>query len=276
MASGASVLQLLIAFSGLSAKVLTAACGDLPSRVPDTYADESFLQDIQQRTDIMPAVTEKGDEKEEFLQEILQQMAAKLPRDGMSGVKQSTVEDLNGDGLPEIYLSALNGYDYHIYYYLDGDMYEVEDLTPWTWTNSLEYTEDGHLLLRAFSHTTGTAGIEQYRIYEWTAQGYHMKEDLWRIPIDWDMEGEPVDFACFSAEEPIDPAPYEEGSDTEWMISQEEYEKKLENLGHRWTVFADGYYWSETWWSLHHSEDETKIEDEKYRRIQEQILSWEE
>lgn len=275
MASGASVLQLLIAFSGLSAKVLTAACDDLPLQVPDTYVDESFLQDIPQQTDIMPATAEKGNEKEEFLQEILQQMAAQLPRVDMSGVKESTVEDLNGDGLPEIYLSALNGYDYHVYYYLDGEMHEVEDLRPWTWTSYLEYTEDGHLLMSAFSHTTGTAGIEQYRIYEWTAQGYHMKEDLWRIPIDWEWEGwegVPVDFAYFSSEVPIDPSP----DDEKGRISQEEYEKKLEDLGHRWTVFADGYYWSETWLSLHHSEDETKIEDEKYGRIQEQILSWHE
>lgn len=273
MASCASILQLIIAFSGLSAQVLTASCDDLPSQVPDMFEDEALLQDTPQQMKAVPLETKDTEVGEGSSQDILQQMAEMLPRDDLSGVKESAVKDLNGDGVPEIYLSALNGYDYHVYYYLDGEMYSVKDLAPWTWTSCLEYTESGLLVLSAFSHTTGTAGIQQYRIYEWTATGYQMTEDLWRVPIDWDWEGTPIDFTYFSSETPIDPS---SDKDTELMISQEEYEQKIKSLDSRWTVFADGYYWSETWWSLHHGEDEDKVADEKYRRIQEQILSWEE
>lgn len=274
MASCAGILQLLIAFSGLSAKVLTVACDDLPSQVV-TVDDSSSSQNTQQQISEMPSAVEESDEDDGSLQDILQQMAAMLPEDGiMSAVNKSTVEDLNGDGVPEIYLSAGSGWDYYVFYYLDGEMRSVEDLTPWAWSSNLQYAENDSLVMSAFPHTTGTAGIRQYRIYEWTAAGYQMTEDLWRIPTEWEGEGEPVGFVYLSSNVPIDPFPFEEGDYPELTISQEEYEQKIEKLGRLSEIFTDGYFWGPDWWSQHTDSEDNM--DAVYRRIQEQILSWEE
>lgn len=206
------------------------------------------------------------------VQSELIQMAIMLPREDMY-LNKCKVEDYNGDGLPEVYLAAASGWEYHVYYYLDGEMHMVEDLEPWAWSSDLCITEDGHLELYTWAHTMGTEGIAQHRIYEWTPEGYRLTEDLWSEPDERDGDGTVLSCVYFSSKSALDPFASHEEDNEELQISQVEYEQKIENLGKLTSVFSDDDEWGWDFWEQHEYDDDS-AKDELYRKVQEQILSW--
>lgn len=206
------------------------------------------------------------------VQSELLQMAAMLPQEDISNMylDKCKVEDYNGDGLPEIYLAAASGWEYHVYYYLDGEMRAVEDLEPWAWTSSLCISADGHLVLYTWPHTMGTEGNYNYRIYDWTDEGYCLAEDLWSQRGEyWDETV--LGCVYFSSKSAFDPFP--DRDYVELQISQEEYEQEIENLGSLTSVFKDGLEWGWDFWQENDYDDELVL-DGIYREIQEEILNW--
>lgn len=194
------------------------------------------------------------------------QMAAKMPQDDSIYINTSAVIDLNEDGMPEVCLAASSGWKYYVYYYLDGDVCSVEDLTPWAWSSNLCYTTDNRLVMCAYAHTTGTAGIAQYRVYEWTPTGYHMAEDLWSMPCEWDSYGNPVSLEYISSEKAIDPFEMEDYS--ELLITQQEFDQKIADFGELTSIFYEGgSLYTDAW-------EQDAEADEIYRGIQKEILNW--
>ena len=209
------------------------------------------------------------------MQSELLQMAVMLPREDIYNMylDKCKVEDYNGDGLPEVYLAAGSGWEYHVYYYLNGEMYTVEGLEPWAWSSNLYVTADGRLVLYTWPHTMGTAGNYNYRIYEWTDEGYRLTEDLWSEPDDWDWDGTVLSCVYFSNKTAFDLLPGQDEDYAELQIPQEEYEQKIECLGNLTSVFEDEPQWGWDFWQENDSEDEL-VMDGIYREIQEEILSW--
>lgn len=192
-----------------------------------------------------------------------------LPKDDLVYIDRSIVEDINADGMPEVCLGAGSGWEYRVYYYLDGSVLQVEGLTPWTWSSGLCRTADGDLVMCAFPHTTGTEGILQYRIYEWGQTGYSLKEDLWRIPTEWDGEEQRITgFDYISSRTCIDP--FGDAAYADSLITQAEFEQRIENLGEMTSVFdSDSAKEWRDW-----EEDEPANVDEIYESIREEILNW--
>lgn len=208
------------------------------------------------------------------MQSELLQMAIMLPREDINNMHLDNckVEDYNGDGLPEVYLAAASGWEYHVYYYLDGEMRTVKDLEPWAWSSDLCITADGHLVLYTCPHTMGTEGNYNYRIYEWTDEGYCLAEDLWSQRGEyWDETV--LNCVYFSSKSAFDPFASHKEDNEELQIPQEEYEQKIENLGSLTSVFGDGLEWGWDFWQENDYEDELVL-DGIYREIQEEILNW--
>lgn len=196
----------------------------------------------------------------------LYKMAVLMPQDDSIYINASAVIDLNEDGMPEVCLAASSGWEYYVYYYLDGDVCSVEGLIPWAWSSNLCYTTDKRLVMCVYAHTTGTAGIAQYRVYEWTSAGYQMAEDLWSKPNEWDRYGNPVSLEYISSKEAIDPFEMEDYSDL--LITQQEFDQKIADFGELTSIFYDGEsLYSDAW-------EQDVDTDEIYREIQKQIWSW--
>lgn len=201
------------------------------------------------------------------LQDPLYDFAASLPHDENLYINDSRIVDLNEDGMPEVYISAGSGWQYCVYYYLDGEVFTLDDLTPWAWSSDLRYTSNGKLVMSAYSHTTGTAGIMQYRIYEWEPEGYFLVEDLWRTPTEWNEKGEPIGFNFISADRCIDP--YVDKVDSAWLITGTEYEQKIADFGEMKSLlspYEDS--WDLEWWQEHENADDIYVEIEK------ELLNW--
>lgn len=209
------------------------------------------------------------------MQSELLQMAVMLPREDIYNMHldKCKVEDYNGDGLPEVYLAAASGWEYHVYYYLDGKMYSVEALEPWAWSSDLCISADEHLVLYTWPHTVGTDGNYTYRIYEWTESGYRLTEDLWSEPEERDWEGTVLSCVYFSSKTAFDPFSFGDGDYEQLLIPQEEYEQKIENLGSLTSVFEVEPQWGWEFWQENDYEDELVL-DGIYREIQEEILNW--
>lgn len=200
-----------------------------------------------------------------------------------------TIMDINSDGMPEVYLTASSGWKYHIFYYIDGDVHEVEDMEPWAWSNRLLYTSDGKIVMYTYPHTYGTDGILNYRIWQWGEDRYFLLEDLWRIPTEygWNGEGDendydnygPLEFDYISSDIAIDPFPINEFSYDNLLITQEEFERRIEGFDKAEIVLdplKDSYLsWDYEWWKQC---EEYAEYDKAYviirREILEELLSW--
>lgn len=139
----------------------------------------------------------------------------------------SYVEDWNNDGLPEIFFREGDGWAYDVYYYHDGAVRSVEGLTPWAWSSTVLLAPDGSLVMMAEGHTTGTAGILQYRVYNWGEDGYVMTEDLWRFPDQYNEDFEPATFTYLGADHCIDPfLPDGREGQGVYSLTQEQFTEK--------------------------------------------------
>lgn len=210
------------------------------------------------------------------LQDPVYFLAASLPEDDSIYINSATVEDINGDGMPEVCLSGGGGWEYRVYYYLDEEVHSVEQLMPWTWSSELYHTKQGTLVLYATAHTTGTAGNCQYRIYDWTQKGYVLREDLWRLPDEWEQDpdseyGEwiPITFLYLSSTECIDPFHDEEYANL--LITETEYERKITELGELTSIVGcyDG-----KWVYEREREQEDGDMDEIYMELKKALLDW--
>ena len=200
-----------------------------------------------------------------------------------------TIMDLNSDGMPEVYLTASSGWQYHVFYYLNGEVHDVEDMTPWAWSNRLLYTSDGKLVMYTFPHTYGSDGILNYRVWQWGEEGYSLVEDLWRIPKEWDWNGEgdmndPNNFVLtaadyISSDIAIDPFPLDEFSYADLLITQAEFERRTEGFNEAEVILNPygnpQYQWDFDWWK----EYDEDTYDEAYAiirlEIAWEILNWE-
>ncbi|MCM1186789.1 MAG: hypothetical protein NC251_09205 [Lachnoclostridium sp.] len=115
----------------------------------------------------------------------------------------------------------------------------MENLEPWVYSSVLFHASDGTLVLYAAHNTDGTAGILQHRIYQWTEEGYSLAEDLWRMPVESDDMGIPIRFDYISSPGCIYPFTEDYSG---LLISQSEYEQKIEQLGDMTRVFPYGPY----------------------------------
>lgn len=189
--------------------------------------------------------------------------ASSMPKDGIY-VNLSKVTDLNKDGMPEVYIISAGGHEYHIFYYLNDSIQQTTDFF-WTWTSDLFSTANGNVIAYAEPHTTGTAGILQYTVYEWGEEGYTLKEELWRMPVEWnDIDGQPTGYEYLASKEPIDP--FDDEMDySDLLITQEEFERRLTALGRMTSLFEGVEYEStiELW-------EESLIFD----KIRMEILDW--
>lgn len=234
MASGAGILQLLTAVSGIMVLIMTAS---------------------------------------EPSQDVLQQMAAMLPKEDIFNSMwpdKCKVEDYNGDGIPEVYLTGASGWGYAVYYDLDGELRTVDNLEPWAWSSDLCVTADGHLVLYTWPHTVGTSGIYNYRIYKWTDEGYCLAEDLWSEPDECELDGTALSCTYFYAKTAVDPFQDMETDAEKIPLTKEEYEQKISDLGEMTSVFEGGLEWD---WQKNDYEDE-KVLDGVYRQIQDEIVNW--
>ncbi len=179
-------------------------------------------------------------------------------------VNLSKVTDLNKDGMPEVYIISAGGHEYQIFYYLNDSIQQTTG-SFWTWTSDLFSTESGNVVAYAEPHTIGTAGILQYTVYEWGEEGCTLKEELWRMPVEWnDMDGQPTGYEYLASKEIIDPF-NEETDYSDLLITQEEFERRLIALGRMTSVFEGVEYEStpEPW-------EESVILD----KIRMEILDW--
>lgn len=234
-----SVLSIILAALTISSHVMTAACDGVPVRNE------------------------------------LVQMAVMLPMDDICSMylDRAKVEDYNGDGVPEVYLTAGGGWHYLVCYTLDGEMRTVEGLEPWSWSSELYHTADGSLVLYTWPHTMGTDGIYNHRIYEWTEDGYCLKEDLWSEPDECDFDGTALSCTYFYAETAADPFTHSETDAEEILLTKEEYEQKIKDLGELTSVFEDGLEWGWDFWQENDYDDES-VGYGIYREIQEEVLNW--
>ena len=199
-------------------------------------------------------------------------------------VDGGSIVDINSDGMPEVCLIAAGGWQYGVYYYMDGEVRGVDDMTSWTWSNSLLYTPDGKLIMYTYPHTYGTDGILNYRVWQWGEDGYSLAEDLWRIPTEWGWTGEgdendplnqgPIEFEYISSDTAMDPfdddSPYDD-----LLITQEEFERKTDGFdkaemildAHRDSYFSWGHYW----WEQYYENGEYDY-DRAYAVIRQEIL----
>lgn len=190
----------------------------------------------------------------------LYKFAFSLPTDPIYA-NGCTTMDLNSDGMPEVYLTASSGWQYHVFYYLDGEVHDVADMTPWAWSNRLLYTSDGKLVMYTFPHTYGSDGILNYRVWQWGEEGYSLLEDLWRIPKEWEWNGEgdmndPNNFVLtaadyISSDIAIDPFPLDEFSYADLLITQAEFERRTEGFDEAEVVlnpYGADYQWKFDWW----------------------------
>ncbi len=220
------------------------------------------------------------------VQEPIYDFAASLPYDEALYINNCQIADLNGDGMPEVYLAASSDWEYRVYYYMNGEVFVVDDMKPWAWSSRLCHTDDGRLVMCAAPHTTGTEGIMQYRIYAWGDEGCYFTEDLWRLPSDamvhisgepegesagaWTKETENRDFYYISADRCIDP--WLEQVEPSWLISQEEYESKVNGLNEMTDVlntYQSGQEkWGWEWWKEHDNPEEI------YMTIEAELLNW--
>lgn len=148
-------------------------------------------------------------------------------------VTSALVEDINGDHLPEIILDGADGWNYQIYYYSNGFIQQVGNLSAWTWSSGLWTSANGDLVLCAEAHTTGTAGVLQYRVYHWDGEQYTLDADLCRIPSQWDASGIPVSYNYFSSNTCIDlvETEYDALAGLYDTITQEEFDAKIASIG---------------------------------------------
>lgn len=208
------------------------------------------------------------------VQSELVQMAFMLPQEDICNkyLDRGKVEDYNGDGLPEVYLAAGRGWEYCVYYYLDGELRTVEDLEPWAWSSGLLHTADGRLVLYTWPHTTGTAGNYNHRIYSWTEDGYRLEEELWSRPDEYDSDGTVLSCKYFYAETAVDPFGNSDAEAEEIPLTKEEYEQKIKDLGELKSVFEDGLTWDLDCQEID-PEDES-VRYGIYRQIQEEVMNW--
>lgn len=221
------------------------------------------------------------------LDDDLYKFAFSLPTDHIYA-NGCTIMDLNSDGMPEVYLTASSGWQYHVFYYLDDEVHDVEDMTPWAWSNRLLYTSDGRLVMYTFPHTYGTDGILNYRVWQWGDEGYSLVEDLWRIPTEWEWNGEgdmndPKNFVLTAADyisSDIAMDPFEDESPYDnLLITQEEFERRTEGFDDAEVVLnpygAPDYQWDFEWWREFDRKD---MYDEAYAIIRVEIawkiLNW--
>ena len=203
-------------------------------------------------------------------------------------VNGCTIMDINSDGMPEVYLTASGAWRYYVFYYLDGEVHKVEDMEPWAWSNRLLYTPDEKMVMYTYPHTTGTDGILNYRVWQWGEEGYSLAEDLWRIPTEygWNGEGDendynnygPLEFDYILSDVAIEPLPLDESSYADLLITQEEFEGRIEGFDEAEDMlnpYANLYLqWDDDWWK----EYDEDTYDEAYSIIREEIaeaiLNW--
>lgn len=214
----------------------------------------------------------------------LYDLACSMPIDELH-VEECTFMDINSDGMPEAYIGAAGGWQYGVYYYMDGEVRSVEDMTPWTWSSKLLYTPDGKLIMYTYPHTTGTEGNLNYRVWQWGEDGYSLAEDLWRIPTEWGWNGEgdendynnygPLEFDYISSDVAIDPFPVNEFSYADLLITQEEFERRIDGFDKAEDVYDPDTYlsWSYEWWNQYGKYGEYAEEyDRAYAIIRQEIL----
>lgn len=199
-----------------------------------------------------------------------------------------TIMDLNSDGMPEVYLTASNGWQYHVFYYLDGDVHDVEDMTPWAWSNRLLYTSDGKLVMYTHPHTTGV-GTYSYRIWQWGEDGYSLEKDVWFMPTEWGWNGQgdendpynrgPIEFDYILSDTVIDPfkdeMPYDDLRIVQESVTWDEFEQKTAWINEAEVILnpygAPEYQWDFDWWREFERED---MYDEAFAAIGAEI-AWE-
>lgn len=199
-------------------------------------------------------------------------------------VDGGNIIDINSDGVPEVYLEAATGWQHGVYYYMDGEVHSVEDMSSWTWSSSLLYTPDEKLIMYTYPHTLGTEGILNYRVWQWGEDGYSLAEDLWRIPTEWGWTGEgdendslnqgPVEFEYISSDAAMDPfaddSPYDD-----LLITQEEFEKKTDGFD-KAVMILDAHKdshlsWGHYWWEQYYEDGEYDY-DRAYAAMRQDIL----
>lgn len=195
-----------------------------------------------------------------------------------------TIMDINSDGMPEVYLTAENGWEYHVFYYLDGEVHDVEDMEPWTWSNRLLYTPDGKMIMYTHPHTYAV-DTYSYRVWQWGEEGYSLVEDLWMIPTEWGWNGEgnmndsanivPISFDYISSDVALDPFPINGFSYADLLITQEEFEQRTEGFDEAEVILnpygAPNYQWDFDWWE---EADREGTHDEAFAVIRAEIV-WE-
>ena len=209
--------------------------------------------------------------------------AYSMPIDDLH-VDGGSIVDINSDGMPEVCLIAAAGWQYGVYYYMDGEVRSVDDMSSWTWSSSLLYTPDGKLIMYTYPHTIGTDGILNYRVWQWGEEGYSLAEDLWRIPTEWGWNGEgddndpwnqgPIAFEYISSDVAMDPfdddSPYDD-----LLITQEEFEQKTDGFDKAEMILdahRDSYLnWGHFWWEQYYEDGEYNY-DKAYAAIRQEIL----
>lgn len=188
-------------------------------------------------------------------------------------VQGCSIMDINSDRIPEVYLTAASGWQYYVYYELDGELREVEDMEAWAWTSRLLCTSDEKLIMYTYPHTVGTEGNLNYRVWQWGENGYFLEEDLWRLPIEWEWDGKgslddfldhaTTEYVYLSSDKAIDPFndnfPYDD-----LLIMQEEFEWRTAGFDEAeivldpLTIWEDDsiLYWSDEWWDQYTELDE--------------------
>ena len=210
-------------------------------------------------------------------------LAFSMPIDELH-VNGGSIVDINSDGMPEVCVIAASGWQFGVYYYMDGEVHSVADMTSWTWSSSLLYTPDGKLIMYTYPHTTGTAGILNYRVWQWEEEGYFLAEDLWRIPTEWEWNGEGDEndpnnhvltaAAYISSDIAIDPF---DGVSTydDLLITQEEFERKTDGFDKAKMILdahQDSYLsWDHDWWEQYYEEGEYDY-DRAYAAMRQDIL----
>lgn len=198
-----------------------------------------------------------------------------------------TIMDINSDGMPEVYLTASYGWKYHVFYYLDGEVHDVEDMEPWAWSNRLLYTPDGKMIMYTHPHTYAV-DTYSYRVWQWGEEGYSLVEDLWMIPTEWGWNGEgnmndyanivPIAFDYISSDVPVDPDLLDESLYADLLITQEEFERRTERFDEAEVILnpygAPDYQWDFDWWK----EYDEGTYDEAYAiirgEIAKELLNW--
>lgn len=213
--------------------------------------------------------------------------AYSLPIDELH-VEKCNIIDINSDGMPEVYVMAATGWQCGAYYYLDGEVHSVEDMTSWTWSSSLWYTSDEKLIMYTYPHTVGTAGILNYRVWQWGEEGYSLSEDLWRIPTEWGWNGEgdendydnygPLEFEYIASDTVMDPFDDESPYDN-LLITQEEFERKIDGFD-KAEMILDSHkdsniVWGFEWWRKYEEDAEYDKACTAIRQdILEELLKW--